>query len=256
MKRKVVTIANNLAERIKSWEGVKAIILLDETVTDDVLDPYFEINIDVIYEGTMPSMEKRSTLFPNHDEEEAFHIESHDHFVLGNFPVMVEYIQAGRIGHLIKNTKEGTLKYRPYTTNIFYRLQNSQLLYDSDTWFTEIQTALQSIPEFFWSDLQKPLKSHMEKQLSNLGAASFKNDEFYFTVSSSEFLLSVCSFLFALNKQFEPPRQWFYEEVLRLPLLPDGFQTKFDSFLRNDTELTLERKWELASLITKSLMNF
>jgi hypothetical protein len=45
------------------------------------------------------------------------------------------------------------------------------------------------------------------------------------------------------------------KEVLALPLLPEPFEGRFVSFLREDAELSLERKREIANLMAKSIIN-
>ena len=62
------------------------------------------------------------------------------------------------------------------------------------------------------------------------------------------------SFLFAVNRTFEPSARLLVEKVLELPRLPDGFRGRFESMLRDDPELPRERKREIAELLVKSIL--
>jgi hypothetical protein len=95
----------------------------------------------------------------------------------------------------------------------------------------------------------------MEHCLSDLGAASMRNDELFFHMSTANFLQSVCSVLFAVNKRFEPSFRFFSTQVKSLPVVPESFAVWFDSLLRNNSNFSYSQKYKIAELLTKSILN-
>jgi hypothetical protein len=57
-----------------------------------------------------------------------------------------------------------------------------------------------------------------------------------------------------LNRTFEPSDRLIAERVQELPNLPDGFGGRFESMLRDNPELSQERKLEVAELLVKSIL--
>jgi hypothetical protein len=95
----------------------------------------------------------------------------------------------------------------------------------------------------------------MEHFLSDLGAALIQGDDFHYLISSAGFIKNACVALFCINRRFEPSHRGFYEQVKALPILPEEFIGRFESFLRNDSEMTAQRKYSLAQLIARSVLS-
>ncbi len=64
----------------------------------------------------------------------------------------------------------------------------------------------------------------------------------------------MASFLFAVNRRFEPSDRMLAEQIATLPVLPDGFVGKMDNFIRPIGDMTMEAKREIAQHIVRSLM--
>jgi hypothetical protein len=94
----------------------------------------------------------------------------------------------------------------------------------------------------------------MEHFLSDLGAAFFQGDGFNYLVSAAGFIKTACLTLFCINRRFEPSHRAYYKQVLELPELPDSFRTQFESILSNGPDMTMERKFNLAQRIARSIV--
>jgi hypothetical protein len=94
----------------------------------------------------------------------------------------------------------------------------------------------------------------MEHFLSDLGAALLSDDNFYFLVSSAEFIKSAALTLFCVNRRFEPSHRFYYNQVCALPVLPDSFDAQIETFLRPSAEMTMERKYGVAGIIARGII--
>jgi hypothetical protein len=74
-------------------------------------------------------------------------------------------------------------------------------------------------------------------------------------ISAANFIKYACAVLFMENGQFEPSHRGYLDQVSSLKTLPDDFTGRFESFLRPDSELPPERKYEIAKLIARSIVN-
>jgi hypothetical protein len=66
--------------------------------------------------------------------------------------------------------------------------------------------------------------------------------------------LCVASFLFAVNRMFEPSDRMLAERIATLPVLPDGFMGQLDNLIRPIGDITMEARREIAQHIVRSLM--
>jgi hypothetical protein len=82
-----------------------------------------------------------------------------------------------------------------------------------------------------------------------------RDDGLFFHISSANFLRSVCSMLFAMNKLFEPSFRLFSEQVKSFPRLPESFAVLLDSMLRSDSDLSHSQKYEIAQMLTKNILS-
>jgi hypothetical protein len=89
----------------------------------------------------------------------------------------------------------------------------------------------------------------MEHSLSDLGAALISDDNFYFLISSAEFIKYAALTLFCINRRFEPSHRFYYDQVCSLPILPDSFGAQIETFLRGAAEMTMERRYSVAGII-------
>ena len=64
MNMKVKKITEEIFSVISRWPGVEC-ICLNETARVDFLDSYFALIFDVYYEGEMPGIDERTSVFPN-----------------------------------------------------------------------------------------------------------------------------------------------------------------------------------------------
>jgi hypothetical protein len=93
----------------------------------------------------------------------------------------------------------------------------------------------------------------LDRAVADLGAAVHRGDHLFYRLSGARFLQSLCSFLFALNRQFEPSHQMLLERVMKLAKLPAEFSGRLDSLIRPDVEITPARRHEICQLVAKSL---
>jgi hypothetical protein len=137
---------------------------------------------------------------------------------------------------------------------MFYRLQKGVVLYQKSDWIDTVREKLAALPDSFWEQLRRANESRMEHYVSDLGAAVAQADDFHYLISSAGFIKHACMALFCANHCFEPSHRAYSERIKELKILPDDFPGRLDSFLRNDEEMTPERKFSLAQLIARSVM--
>jgi hypothetical protein len=82
-----------------------------------------------------------------------------------------------------------------------------------------------------------------------------RGDDFFYLTSAAGFIKTACLSLFCINRRFEPSHRAYYNQVLELKVLPESFQSYFESFLRPDPEITRERKFSLAQVITRGTVS-
>ena len=253
MKQKVERIAQDLVNKLSGWQVVDTITLA-ESADAEVYDPYFFLSLDVYYQGEIPDIEERKSMFSDAGAFESSRANKKDRCFIEGFPVRVEYKDIARIEEILSGKEGQTWAYRQPGTYMFYRIENNHVLFKKTEWIDGVKTRLSSIPETFWDYLKQSTQSAMEHYLSDLSAAAVQNDSFFFLVSAAGFIKSLCSLLFIVNRRFEPSGRRFYEMVRELTTLPDNFRGRFECFLRHDNEFTPARKREVAELLAKSVI--
>ncbi len=257
MKPKVSELADRLVAIISAWDAVEC-ICLNEAASINTLDPYFALILDVYTDGEIPPAQDRAGLFPTLSLFETSPRETKDRFMVGELPVRIEYKQVARINELteIASAAGADLwKIRDSGTYVFYRLTHCRPLFRRSAWHDTVLSRLEVLSEDFWLAMRAFYRSTMEHYLADLGASLIQEDTFNNLISSSNFIKFACSALFMENGCFEPSHRAYYSQVLALKTLPDDFAGRFESFLRPDSELPPERKYELAKLITRSILS-
>lgn len=254
MKKKVERIAGKFAEIISGWNNVEAIIL-GEAAEIETIDPYFNINLDIYYLGNLLPRNDRKEKLKLGIMLETSLIFPEDKFLVEDLPVRVRYKETARFGLILKRIEDRLWVFRDSGTNMFYRLTRGQVLFSKNDWLKTIQKRLEKPPEDFWEIIMDSTRFSIEFYLNDLDAAVYRNDRLFYLHSAASFIKSMCSFLFAYNKQFEPSSRMLYERVKALSRLPDEFIGRFESFLRHDMELPPKRKREIARLMAKSILS-
>ncbi len=253
METNIDRIVNNLVEKLKKWETVESIVLV-ETASCKSIDPYFFISLDVYYHDNLPGEKERKLSFSDAGGFESSVIHKKDRYLVEGIPVRIEYKNVSRINEILRKKEENLIAFRQTGTYMFYRIEKGKILADRNSWISGVKKEIKNIPPHFWKLLISTFTATMEHYLSDMGAASIKNDDLFFLISYSGFMRSLCSVLFANNKEFEPSGRMIYERVKKLPLLPEDFHGRFDSLLRNDPEFPPGRKYEIAELLAKGIV--
>lgn len=253
MKRKVRRIAGNLAERLSHVEGVQA-VLLGEAADIEVFDPYFTIDLDVYTAGAPPGVEARSTLLPGMDAFETSPVAAVDRFLLEELPASIHYIRSADVDRMLLRITEQTWVFHEPGTNALYRIERSEILFGRGTWLEEARAALAHVPPQFWWQARLRAFSLAERALADLGAAAHRADTFFFLLSASRLARCVASFLFAVNRRFEPSDRMLAERIATLPAIPDGFLGQLDNLIRPIGDITMEARREIAQHIVRSLL--
>ncbi|MBN2051499.1 MAG: DUF4037 domain-containing protein [Spirochaetales bacterium] len=252
MRRKVKRISEDLAERLSGWEQVDTITLL-ESGEEELYNPYFFLSLDVYYSGNLPEAETRQKLFSDAGAFESSSTAKKDRFLLEDMPVRVEYKNIDRINTLLDRIEENLWVFRQTGTYMFYRLQQGKLLFNRSDWLTGIQERLQHLPDSYWEALSKAATATMEHYLTDMKSAAMEEDSFFYLISSAGFIKSLVSSLFIINHRFEPSGRNLADHLFNLPVLPENFRGRYESFISDDQEFTPARKCEIAVLLAKSL---
>jgi len=254
MMQKVEKWATRVTEILSQWPSIEA-VTLGEQVGKDLYDPHFFISIDAYYSGFLPAPEERFESFSFGGGFDFSPFGTKDRFLVEELPVRIEYIQKDQVTSRIQG-KEGLFALlRENGTYPFYRILHSRILFSRSRWFEQIRSQLESMPASFFSSLRAFFLSRLEHHLNDLEAASIRGDTLLFLVASGNFVRALCSTAFAVNKMFEPSLRILQQEVWNLPILPEAFHARLESFLRIDPELSMQRKTEIAGLLVKSFLH-
>lgn len=254
MNQKVDRICSRITETVSAWDSVRALSLMD-FISSETFDPYFFISIDVYFNGELPDFEKRKAFFPDAIAFEASRAKQKDRFLINDLPVRLEYKQMFMIDDMVSSYTAYEDKFRYNGTYGLYRLQNGRVQYDPDGWITGMRKKLDSLENSFWRFLFSIFRGTTEHFFGDLNAAAMKGDRYFFTISSAGFIQNLVRLLFAVNRRFEPSGRQVFGTVYDLDVLPEGFSGRFESFLRNDGQISLEKKTEVAELLVTSIID-
>lgn len=254
MKQKVQRISTLLAETISAWKTVDSITLADSAY-EEIYDPYFYISLDIYYDTTIPSQAERKDCFPDSIAFETGYDHKKDRFLLEELPVRLEYKEKITITEMLQNPEEHLGTFSRIGTYGLYRLENADLLYAKSSWLDDTKALLHSLPDSFWLLLRTAFRASMAHALSDLKAATLRNDNYFFVTSSASFVRKLISLLFVENRLFEPSGRHCFRDVFLLNYLPENFRGRLESFLRQDGSLDVSKKAEIASLLAKSVVS-
>jgi len=253
MKQKVEHISSELAARLSGLRGVDAITLA-ETSAVDLSDPYFFVSLDVYYRGSLTEAEVRHKLFQDAGAFESSTVASKDRFLIEGLPVRIEYKDMARIDEILGKVEQNLWVFRQTGTYMFNRLQTAVVLKQKSNWIETVRKTLDNLPASFWMLLAKSSEATMEHYLGDYAAGVIRGDALFSLVSAAGFIKSCCSTLFVLNHRFEPSSRVLSDRVVELPLLPEHFRARFETFLSDDPDSTPGRKREIAELIATSVV--
>jgi len=258
MKYKTKQLAERFVSLLSEWPEVEC-ISLNEAADSDTLDPYFALILDVYYSGTIPDPEKRKKMYgPDAAIFESSRDGAKDRFLVGNMPVRLEFKNTKKIEELAviaESRPDDFWLLKDSGTYGYYRLAHGEVLFSRTGWIDKIRNKLLNLNDEFWRLMRDAVQSKMEHSLSDLGAALINNDEFYYLISSALFIKNACLTLFCINRRFEPSHRAYYKQVLELPVQPDSFPGFLETFIRENTEFTMERKYNIAQLLTRSIIS-
>jgi hypothetical protein len=240
VQQKVGRVSQQLNQIISVWPGIEAVVL-GEAAEAGILDPYFTISLDVYHHSGVPPSAERKGLFE-------------DRFLLEELPVKIRYQSTERVDYMLKRIADKEWIFHDASTYLFYRLLHGQVLNQKSEWLDQTRDKLSDVADHFWQMVKNGARIAAAYYLNDLRAAVYRGDRLFYAFSLSHFLRSLCSFLFALNRTFEPSDRLIAERVQELPKLPDGFGGRFESMLRDNPELSPERKLEVAELLVKSIL--
>jgi hypothetical protein len=253
MKRKVQRIIDALKKSLSGTDCVQTVVL-GESAGIDVSDPYFTIDLDVYVTGSMPELSKRSALVPQVSAFETSPVATIDRFLVEQLPVSAHYIRTEEVDRMLLRIAEKNWVFHEPGSHVLYRLERGEVLFTRDGWMDETRAALAHVPDEFWWQARLRAYALAERALVDLGAAAHRSDDLFFLVSAARLMRGVVSFLFAVNKQFEPADRHLTERISTLPLLPDGFLGRLDNFIRPVGTISKDARREIAQHIVRSLM--
>ncbi|MDA3851617.1 MAG: hypothetical protein PF447_10135 [Spirochaetaceae bacterium] len=251
MKGRIERIKDLILQGLEKLDNIKSVQLVSHD-KEDIYDPYFILSFDLYYNGNL--QEDRREIYPHVELFESSPSGSKDRLLIDNLPIRLEYRGISRIEALFA-ALEGNMAYPSRELSFLVnRINNGKILMDNQDWLKGYSEKAKNLPEFFWKKLLGYYISKTENYLNDLRAASLRNDSFFFQLSLGNFLRNSGGLLMALNYKTEPSPRYFNEALNKLNLLPDGFKANYGSLLRSHNELTMERKSEVATLYTRSIL--
>ena len=228
--------------------------MLGEAAEARILDPYFTISLDVYHDSGIPPSAERKAQFGSPTAFDTVPGYTEDRFLSEELPVKIRYQATERVDELLRRICDQQWIFHDASTYPFYRLLHGQVMHKNSDWLEQTRGKLCALPDHFWLTVQNGARISAAYYLNDLRAAVYRDDRLFYTFSLGRFLRSLCSFLFAVNRTFEPSDRLIAERVLELDRLPDGFGGRFESMLRDNPELSPERKLEVAELLVKSIL--
>ena len=228
------------------------VIQLQLEQDQDIYDPYFVLSFDVYYRGTIP--EKRRSFFGVLEMFESSPSHPKDRILTDNIPVRLEYRNLDRVETLFASMQSDLHYPEKELSYLIHRIIHGEILTPAHSSFLRLVEQSHELPPQFWKRLRSFFSSKMENCLNDLRAASLRNDPFFFHYSLGNFLKNAGALLLALNGQTEPSPRNLDRYLRKLKLLPDGFEANYTSLLRTHDDLSMERKSEVAALLTKSIL--
>jgi hypothetical protein len=253
MNRKVEAVARRVTDTVKNWAAVDTIALGD-TIGDDPYDPYFFLSLDVYHLDHLPTVEQRIADLSYGGAFESSTANKKDRFFVDDVPVRLEYHNMARFEQLISGKEGLPALLRESGTYGFFRVMNAEILVKKTEWIYGIRKTLENLSPSFWNLARMSFQARMEHYLSDMGAAEMREDALFFLISSSGFVRSLCSVLFAINRQFEPSARLLGSRVPSLAVLPESFGARLETLLRTDADQTPARKRGVAELLAKSVL--
>jgi hypothetical protein len=253
VKRKVFRIANEYSKKLSQNENIET-ILLGEAADIDVHDPNFIIAMTVHYSGRLPSPGKRVELYGDPEFFESSTAYPVDRFISENLPVIIHFRKTTQIDRIFDRIEKAQWVLRMESSNILHRLKEGHILYNRHGWIDTIRKRFTTIPDDFWEHILEASSFLIEHHLREINISIFKNNNFLFHVSLTSFLKNVCSFIYALNRDFEPSPRLLYDAIKDMDHLPDEFMSRFNILINPSREVSLEKKGEIATLLAKNLI--
>ena len=253
MKRKIRGTADRVVAVLETWDEVVAVGLT--TAGDDRYDPYFSMSFDVYVGGEVRSVCEREGAFGDIGAFESSLLTAKDRFLMDDLPVRLEYKRTSRFDDLVSSAARGECTLRDGGTYAFRRVVDSDVLLARNRWLETARDALQDLPDRFWTQLHAMQQATVEHLYMDLSAAAMRDDDFYFVASAGAFLTQLCSLLFTVNRTFEPSPRTLHGAVLKLDTIPDSFPANLESFVRQDADLSMGQRQELAELMVTSVLS-
>ncbi len=253
LKKRAYEIANEYAGKLSALKGTSA-VLLGDTFDTEVYDPDFTIDLDVYYHGQLAPASERMKVLGNPELFESPPEYPVDRFLVSNLPVLVNYKRTDRISDIFRRIAKHEWVFRKATTNVLYRLKNGEILYNKNNWILTVRKRFTKIPANFWGNILTSAMFLVEYHYRELTVSNAKCNHLHYQISLGNFIHSICGFAFALNEQFEPGPREIYGKLCGLKELPDEFVIRFDILINPANEYSMEKKCEVARLLTSSLI--
>jgi hypothetical protein len=254
MKEKVKNLRDKLVQAMAQWKNLEC-ILVNADAEVDILDPYFALILDVFYKDEVPTPAERIAAYGKNIVALEMSVIK-DRFFDGDIPVHLDFKSCARIESITAQTTEnnsGTARSDTGTYG-YYRLLYGTIAFNRTGWIQHIQKTLSTPCDDFWKRSRDTAQTKMEHHLSDMGASQMKDDNFFVALSLANFVKNACRTLFCINKHFEPSPKAFYEQVLKLPILPDAFEAQLETMLFFGDNWSPKRCYALAKTLAKSIV--
>ena len=263
MKYKTRLLVERFSSIVSQWPGIEC-MSLNEAALPDTLDPYFALIMDIYFVDQIPAAEERQQYYGQ--DIAAFETSGKgdstlgckDRFLIGDIPIRLEYKPVKMAEELVEmadSRHESLWLIKDSGTYGFYRLSHGEIIFSRNKWIDGIRRSLATLGINFWQIMRDAHASKMEHFLVDLGTAAMHEDDFFYLISAAGFIKNACLTLFCINRHFEPSHRAYYKKVLELKELPASFPAYLETFLRPDSEMTMERKYTLAQLIAKGILS-
>lgn len=240
---------DTLIQEFKTLESVKAVVLSGSKTTN-IEDDYSDYDI-YVYSDEFVYLAFRNNLASKHStryEVNNNFWENGDEWVIESGKSIDIMYRSCRFAE--DNIHWKLEKYHAqvgYTTCILFNIANSQILYDSDNWFANLQAKVKTEypEELIKSIIDKNypiLHTNISSYRTQIKKAQTRKDFISVNHRITALLASYFDILFAINKQFHPGEKRLIQFVYKYcSIIPDNMEidvNKILSAIYDDTLMT------------------
>lgn len=244
-----MTVQNQILQEFQNFQQVKAIAIGDSGA-NNTSDKLSDIDVYVFVENDIPIKERENIIkkYSSKHEVGGEYFGSGDEFFVDklNQQLDVMYWNVNWFNDIINNVWFKHYPSNGYTTAFLFTLKNFEIIYDKDSWLTDLQKSINTeYPKELKENIikrnmmlmkNKPFASYYEQ----IAKAIKRNDTVSINHRISAFLASYFDIIFAMNELLHPGEKRLIQYIKNnCKILPKDFEENINKLLVQPNDKTL-----------------